>query len=322
MKIVFMGTSSFSLCSLKGLVEKGRNVVAVITQPDKPCGRGLIDTNNPVKNYAVEKDIPVYQFKRVSDEEGISLLEKIKPDLIVTSAYGQILSEKLLSIPKFGVFNVHASLLPKYRGASPVNWAIINGDKESGVTIMRTVKELDKGDIIYSEKTEILPQDTAGSLFDKLAKLGAKCLNIAIDLLESGKAVFVKQDDEKATYCKQLKKEDGLINFDDYSDNLVNFIRGTNPWPCAYTFHGKNTVKIYEAEKVDINSDFYKKFIKDKNCSVSTVVCGDGKIAVVCKDGAVFLKLLQKQGKKVLSSSDFLNGYQIKSGEVFSNEIR
>jgi len=302
-----MGTADFSAIVLKAL-SKEFKIDAVVTGLDKPASRGMKVIPSPVKEAAAELDIPVYQFEKVS-KDGIETIKSLSPDVAVTAAFGQILSDEFLAIPKYGVLNVHASLLPKYRGASPIQHAILNGDKETGITIMRTVKEIDAGDILFVKKTEIGSGETAGELFDRLAELGGEAIIEALKLLESGKAVFVPQDHSKATRCGIIKKADAKIDFSKSKIQLYNFVRAMNPWPCAFTYSNGALLKVHEAEAL--------------NESVVTPACGavvkaspkEGLI-VSCGDGLIRLKTVQGEGGKKMADTEYLKGHEIKVGTV------
>lgn len=308
MKIVFMGTPDFSAAVLERLASE-YEICAAVTGTDKPVGRGYRLKASPLKLKAEELGIPVLQFDKVS-KEGIEAIEALKPDIIVTAAFGQILSERFLAKPKFGVLNVHASLLPKYRGSSPIQWAIINGEKETGITIMRTVKAVDAGDILLQRTVQIGQKETAGELFDRLAVLGGEAISEAIRQIESGSAVFVPQNDGEATHCSMIAKADGKIDFSKSARQIDCFVRGMTPWPSAYvTLNGK-TLKVFETEKVG-----------DKITSpMGSVVCADTKhgLVVQVSDGHMRVLQLQYEGSKRMSDIDFLRGRSIDTGYIFN----
>jgi len=307
MKIVFMGTADFSAIVLEKLNEV-YPVSAVVTGLDKASGRGNVVKFSPIKECAIKLNIPVLQYQKVS-KEGIENIKNLNPDIVVTAAFGQILSDEFLSIPKYGVLNVHASLLPLYRGASPIQWSIINGDKETGVTIMKTVKEVDAGDMLYQEKVEIGEDETAGELFDRLAYLGSDCIIKAIKIVEDGKANYIKQDSTKATFCKMITKEDGLISFDKTYKEIKCFINGFTPWPSAFLKYQDKLLKVYEVEKVSDN-------LHGKLGQVIEASSKKGLI-VSCKDGEIRLKTIQMEGCKRMQDKDFLNGKSVEVGYVF-----
>ena len=282
---------------------------AVVTGLDKPVGRGYQLKPSPLKVKAEELGIPVLQYEKVS-REGIDDIKALEPDVIVTAAFGQILSEAFLQIPKFAVLNVHASLLPKYRGSSPIQWAILNGDKVTGITIMKTVKAVDAGDILLQKSTKIGETETAGELFDRLAILGGDAIIEAIKLVENGKAVFTPQNDAQATHCSMISKDDGRISFDKSARELDCFVRGMSPWPSAYTEYDGKKLKVFAIQKV--NDDCARK--------VGEVVFADVKngLVVQAKDGLIRLSDIQLEGAKRMSDVDFLRGRKIEIGCVFN----
>lgn len=305
MKIIFMGTPDFSAKVLEKL-HANYPVSAVITNPDRPAGRGNALRPSALKLQALKLGIPVLQFERVS-LEGIGSVAALEPDLIVTAAFGQILSEKFLSVPKFGVLNVHASLLPKYRGASPIQWAILNGDEYSGVTIMRTVKQVDAGDILLSERVRIMPNETAGQLFDRLADLGGEAICKAVAEIESGTAVFTPQNDAEATHCGMIKKEDGLIDFGKTAAELDRFVRGMTPWPSAYTYLDGKMLKVYAVEKVWDSVE--------RECGAVAFASAKEGLGVQAADGVVRLREVQAEGAKRMTDVGFMCGHAVKVGE-------
>ncbi len=307
MKIVFMGTPDFSAVVLEKL-NSVFPVCAVVTGLDKPSGRGYQLKPSPLKVKAIELGIPVLQYEKVS-REGIEDIKNLNPDVVVTAAFGQILSEKFLSVPKFAVLNVHASLLPKYRGSSPIQWAVINGEKETGITIMRTVKAVDAGDVLLEKVTPILKNETAGELFDRLAVLGGEAIVEALKLVESGNAVFTPQDDSLATHCSMIAKEDGNIDFSKTAEQIDCFVRGMTPWPSAYTHLFGKTLKVFAVEKADsANAD---KF----DCGQVVLANSKNGLLVKASDGVVRLKEIQLEGAKRMSDNNFLLGKKIEIGE-------
>ena len=306
LKVVFMGTPDFAVPSLKALVESGFQVPLVITQPDKPAGRGKKLKPPPVKTVAQKLGIEVLQPKRI--KENAELKEKlraIKPDLIVVAAYGKILPEWLLNLPKFGVVNVHASLLPEYRGASPIQAALLDGKEETGVTIMKVIPELDAGPIIAQEKVKIEPEDNAQTLHDKLSELGAKLLVETLPRYVKGELKPVEQDDSKATYCKQITKEMGKIDWKESAHKIFNAVRAFTPWPSAYTFYKGKRVKITSAEPVEGSG------------KPGEVIKADRELVVACGKGALKIKRLRPEGKKEISGEEFIRGYRVKEGDLF-----
>ncbi len=311
MKIVFMGSPDFSATVLEKL-NSVYPVSAVVTGLDKPVGRGYQLKPSALKVKAQELSIPVLQYEKVS-REGIDDIENLNPDIVVTAAFGQILSERFLAIPKFGVLNVHASLLPKYRGSSPIQWSIINGDDESGITIMRTVKAVDAGDILLEKATPIGKDETAGELFDRLAILGGEAICEAISLVESGKAMFVPQDESKATHCSMISKEDGNIDFSKTARQIDCFVRGMSPWPSAFTHVLGKTLKVFKVEKTDCDIDDIDSF------EAGQVVKSSAKEGLFVKvaDGVVRLSEIQLEGGKRMSDNAFLLGRNVEIGTKF-----
>ena len=244
MKIVYMGTPDFAVNPLHALAEAGYEVTGVVTQPDKPKGRGKSMLPTPVKEEALKHGFPVYQPVKVRDPEFLQVLEKLDPDIIVVAAFGQIIPKSILELPKYGCINIHASLLPKYRGAAPIQWAVINGEKVSGVTTMRMDEGLDTGDMILKEEVTLAPDETGGSLFDRLAEVGAKLAVQTLQALEDGTAEFTPQDHEKATQVGMIKKSFGEMDFTKSAVELERLIRGLNPWPGTYTEYQGKTLKI------------------------------------------------------------------------------
>ena len=307
MKIIFMGTPDFSVGTLEALIEAGHEVVLAVTQPDKPRGRGKEVQFPPVKEVALRHNIPVYQPKRVREPECIEELKKYNADVMVVIAFGQILPKEILEMTPYGCINVHASLLPKYRGAAPIQWAVINGEKISGVTTMQMDEGLDTGDMI--RKTEIVldEKETGGSLHDKLADAGAKLCVETLKALEDGTAVFEKQGESPTAYARMLDKKLGAIDWTRPAVEIERLIRGLNPWPSAYTNWEGKVMKIWEADVED--SDY---------AAQPGTVCAVGKdfFTVQTGDGALSVKELQIPGKKRMDAGAFLRGYQITEGII------
>ena len=299
-----MGTPEFAVVPLKNLIENGFDVVAVVTNKDKPVGRKQILTPPPVKVYAESKGIKVLQYSKIR-AEGLNDLLSIKPDVIVTCAFGQILSQEIIDVPKLGVYNIHASLLPKYRGASPISFAILNGEKETGVTIMKTDVGIDTGDILLSDKIKIEDEDNLGSLSEKLSALGGKLILSALKIIETGDFALTKQDESLASYTKMIKKEDALIDFGGSAENIVNKIRAFDPSPVAYTLLNGEPFKIYCAKAVD------------QSGNAGEVLDSDGKLIVACGRDAISIEKVQKAGGKPMLISDFLRGNRIEKGFKF-----
>ena len=306
MNIVFMGTPDFAVESLKELI-KNHNVLAVISQPDKPKGRGKKLVNTPIKQFALDNGIEkIYQPEKIKDEEFIKQLESLNPDLFVVVAYGQILSEEVLSIPKYGCINVHGSLLPKYRGAAPIQWSIINGEEKTGVTIMYMEKGLDSGDMILKEEVVIDKKETYKTLHDKMSVVGARALIKAIELIETGKVDAKKQDHSQATYAPMITKEMGHINWDNTSKDIINLIRGINPMPMAYTIYKDEIFKVSEAEEV-----------LGYDGKIGEIVSIEKERFVVkTKDTSVIIKEMQAKGGKRMKTSDYLRGHSIEKNII------
>ncbi len=317
MKIVFMGTPDFSAVVLEKL-NSVYPVSAVVTGLDKPVGRGYNLAPSPLKVKAIELGIPVLQYAKVS-REGLDDIRALQPDIIVTAAFGQILSDAFLAIPKFAVLNVHASLLPKYRGSSPIQWSIINGDEKTGITIMKTVKAVDAGDVLLEKETEIGKKETAGELFDRLAILGGEAIVEAISLVECGKATFTPQDESKVTHCSMINKGDGLVDFSKSAKEIDCFVRGMTPWPSAYTHIGEKTLKIFDVEKVEL-SDLQKSNEQFENAKFGEVVLADKNHGLIVKvaDGFIRLHVIQLEGSKRMDDTQFLLGRKIDVGTIFA----
>ena len=317
MKIVFMGTPDFSAVVLEKL-NSVYPVSAIVTGLDKPVGRGYNLAPSPLKVKAIELGIPVLQYAKVS-REGLDDIRALQPDIIVTAAFGQILSDAFLAIPKFAVLNVHASLLPKYRGSSPIQWSIINGDEKTGITIMKTVKAVDAGDVLLEKETEIGKKETAGELFDRLAILGGEAIVEAISLVECGKATFTPQDESKVTHCSMINKGDGLVDFSKSAKEIDCFVRGMTPWPSAYTHIGEKTLKIFDIEKVEL-SDLQKSNDQFENAKFGEVVLADKNHGLIVKvaDGFIRLHVIQLEGSKRMDDTQFLLGRKIDVGTIFA----
>lgn len=309
MKIVFMGTPDFAVGTLHALAESEHEILAVVTQPDKPKGRGKALQPTPVKEEALRYGIPVYQPKKVREEEFQAVLRELNPDLIVVVAFGQLIPKSILELPRYGCVNVHASLLPKYRGAAPIQWAVIDGEKESGVTIMKMDEGLDTGDMIAKAVVPLAADETGGSLFDKLSQIGAQLLIDTIPALEAGTAVCEKQPQESPTpYAAMLNKKMGLIDWNQDASVIECLIRGLNPWPSAYTYLKGKTLKIWQAKVVE----------RQQEAEPGTVICVDKKqLVVACKTNALSIQRLQLEGKKQMETEAFLRGYTIDSGIQF-----
>lgn len=309
MRVIFMGTPDFATGTLEEIVLAGHEVVGVVTQPDKPKGRGKTLMPTPVKEVAMKYNLPVYQPKKVREPEFVEVLRGLKPDVMVVAAFGQIISKEILEMPKYGCINVHASLLPAYRGAAPIQWAVINGDKESGVTIMQMDEGIDTGDIIEKVVVPIAEDETGGSLFDKLSQAGAKlCVKVLQDL-EDGKAVREKQPEESTTpYARMIDKKMGSIDWEKPAKEIEQLIRGLNPWPSAYTRLQGKTLKIWKAEVLLEHSQEAPGQITEVTKDSIVVQTGQGRLKIL---------ELQLEGKKRMDAASFLRGYALKEGESF-----
>lgn len=303
MKVVFMGTPDFAVGTLKKLIESRHEVLAVVTQPDKPKGRGKAMQFPPVKEVAVEAGITVYQPKRVREPEFLETLKELSPDVVVVVAFGQIIPQAVLDVPKLGCLNVHGSLLPKYRGAAPIQWAVIDGECESGVTIMRMDAGLDTGDMITTRVVKLEDKETGGSLFDKLSQAGADLLTETLDKLEAGEVSYEKQPAESSTdYARMLKKEDGQIDWNKSAAELERLIRGLNPWPSAYTHLDGKTLKIWMADAEEGNSGSEPGTVVEVTKNTVKVQTGDGVLSLL---------EVQLEGKKKMPVDAFLRGCQL-----------
>lgn len=307
MRVLFLGTPDFAVSALEALIGAGYDVIGVITQPDRRRNRGEV-TFCPVKACAVERGIPVYQYESIR-KEGVEDIKSLAPDVMVTCAFGQIISQQILDIPKYGVLNIHASLLPKYRGSSPIQWCLINGEKKTGITVMRTALAVDSGDILLQKSIDILPDENAGQLFDRLSKLGGEAIAEALRLIESGKATYTKQDENNASHYPMISKEDGLIDWSASAQDIYNKMRGFTPWPSAFTYLDGKLFKILKSLPYDGEISFEK--------SVAGEVFATKNAAFVkCGEGALKLLEVQIEGKKALAIEDFLPSGKLKNGIV------
>lgn len=308
-KIVFMGTPAFAVPSLKMLIREKYNTVAVITQPDRKAGRGHKLTPPPVKAVAEEAGIPVYQFEKIRVPEGVALLKELAPDIMITAAFGHILTEEILAIPNYGCINVHASLLPKLRGAAPIQWAIINGEKKTGVTTMYTALALDAGDILEQESIDIPEEMTAGGLYDKLSILGAEVLEKTLQKLADGTLVRTPQDEAEATYFPMFKRGFGEIDFTKNGSEIRDFVRGTNPAPGAYMMYRDEKIKVY---RVAVH-----QYSGAEPCG--TILYADSKrgLGIRSADGMVSIEELKRCGARCMDARDCLCGRPLEVGYVF-----
>lgn len=306
MKIIYMGTPDFAVGPLKALIKAGHEVCAVVTQPDRQKGRGKEMAPSPVKECALEYGLPVLTPVKIKEKESVEELKKYPADIFVVAAFGQLLSEEILNMPKYGCVNIHASLLPKYRGAAPIQWSIIDGEKETGVTIMQMDKGLDTGDILFQKKVPITKEETGASLFDKLAKAGAELIVEALAKIERGEVNPVKQDDNNSCYAKMLTKSVGKIDWNKSAVEIERLVRGLNSWPSAYTEYKGKQLKVWKAEvlpHIDGRPGSITKVTRD-----AVVVCTG--------DGALSLLEIQLEGKKRMSTKEFLLGRTFAEGET------
>lgn len=312
MRIVFMGTPEFAVPSLDILVKNGMDVVMVVTQPDKPKGRGYKVSYPPVKEYALKNNIPVMQPEKIGSSESVEQLKKLNPDLFVTCAFGQFLTQEVLDIPRYGTVNVHGSLLPKYRGAAPIQWAIINGEEKTGVTTMLTALKLDAGDILMSREIPVDDDMTAGQLHDKMSVLGAELLLETIHALEQNTITPVPQNEAEATYAPRIVRETGKINWEASAVSVHNLVRGTDPWPGAYSYLGGRRIRIWKTKIRD------KELISGKK--PGTII--DVKrnfISVQTGKGVVDVFEIQYDGGKRMTVEQYLCGHEIKPGDCFES---
>ena len=303
MRIVFMGTPDFAVPSLNALLSAGHEVVGVFTQPDKPKNRGMKLTPSPVKVVALEHDIPVYQPATLKTDEAFDALTELKPELIVVAAYGKILPKRILDLPPMGCINVHSSLLPRYRGAAPINWAILNGEQETGVTIMYMAEGLDTGDIISQRATPIDPNETVEALHDRLADIGSSLLVETVAALADGTATHTPQDDSLSCYAPMLSRELSPIDFNQTARHIHDQVRGLIPWPATSAELGGTTFKIFAVEETDETSEKPAGTVLGADKKGVNVVCGDGKVLRILE--------LQAPGKKRMRAVDYLRGHAL-----------
>ena len=299
-----MGTPDFAVASLAALADAGHEICAVVTQPDRPSGRGYKLAPPAVKTAALERGLQVFQPETLKNEALLPLLEQTRPDSVVVAAYGKLLPQYVLGFPPLGCINVHASLLPKYRGAAPINWAVINGERESGVTIMYMEKGLDTGDMLLAVRTPIADDDTAGTLHDRLAALGADALVHALALLEAGRITPVKQDDSLHTYAPMLSRDDCRLDFRQSAKQVRDRIRGLAPFPGAFMTLDGRQIKVYEAQFAPGGGEPGRVLYADK----------ERGLVVACADGALRLDTLQPQGKRRMAAKEYLAGHPVLPG--------
>lgn len=308
LKIVFMGTPDFALPSLEMLVREGYPVALVVAQPDRKRGRGHKLLPPPTKVCAQEHGIEVFQVEKISGPEGVAKLKEVAPNLMITAAFGQILSEEVLGIPSLGCINVHGSLLPKYRGAAPVQWAIINGEQESGITTMYTVKKLDAGDMLLKQSVPIGSETTGGELYGQLAQVGAQVLKETLEALLQGTLTPIPQREEEMTYFPMFPKGFGRIDFTKPCQEIKNLVRGINPVPGAYTFYEEQKVKVFAVSVLGQKAQGVPGEILRADSKQGLIVCGG--------DGLLSIDTLQFPGSRPMSAADFLRGKQLKVGTV------
>lgn len=311
MKVVFMGTPDFAVGTLEAVVGAGHEVAAVVTQPDKPKGRGGVMAMSPVKECALRHGLTVLQPLKARNPEFIDEIRAINPDVIVVVAFGQIIPSEIIHMPKYGCINVHASLLPKYRGASPIQWTVLDGCEYSGVTTMLMDEGIDTGDILETATVKLDERETGGSLFDRLSLVGAKLLVETLDKAEAGQLHPVKQDDSQSSYVRMMDKSFGLMDFTQPVEALERKVRALNPWPSAFTHMDEKLLKIWDATVIQDNNvkagDYGKVKTDGKTCFM-----------VACDGGYLSVNELQLEGKKRMKVEDFLRGYSIKEGTVLS----
>lgn len=310
MKILFMGTPDFASEILRAISETDNEIVGVVSQPDKPKGRGHKLVPTDVKVMAESLGLTVYQPETLKDGAFSDTLNDLAPDMIVVAAYGKILPEYILNYPEYGCINVHASLLPKYRGAAPIQWSIINGDEKTGVAIMKMEKGLDTGDVVSVYETPIGEYETAGELFDRLAKLGGELLVKTIPEIENGTAVYTKQDDSKSTYAEKITKELSIIDWTLSNDKISKLICGMSPFPGAVTTYKGEMFKIYEAEKTNGEGECGEILGIEKNKGLK----------VACGNGALYIKTVQFPGLKRMNIEDYARGHEIVNGVILGDE--
>ena len=306
MRIVFMGTPDFAACSLQKLIDEGFAVAGVFCQPDKPKNRGHKLQSCAVKETALAAGLPVYQPEKLRDGTALEILRELAPELIVVVAYGRILPDEILALPKYGCINVHGSLLPKYRGSAPIQRAVLNGETITGVTTMYLASEMDAGDVIFSRETEIAPRETSGELFDRLAPMGAELLVKTVRAIEAGTAPRTPQDHAAATYAPPLSKEEAPINWSSEPSEILHHIFGMQPWPCAAAELGGVSFRIFSAEETDASTQKEPGTVLSAGKKGIEVACGGGKTLLVTE--------LQASGGKRMAASAYLLGHPMEVG--------
>lgn len=307
MNVIFLGTPEFAVKTLEKIHNSSHKIVGVVCQVDKPSGRGNKMLPPPVKVKAQELGLPVFQFKKIR-VDGVETLKSLNADIMVTVAYGQILSQEIIDICPYGIINVHGSLLPKYRGASPIQTAIINGETKTGITIMKTDVGIDTGDMIFKEECQIEPNDTYGTLSEKLSEIGANLCIKALNQIENGTATFTKQDDTQSTHTKMFKKEDTIINFNNFASQIVNLVRGLNPNPIAIFYLNGESYKVFEAKSVEYIGN-------EENGTILNASAKQGLI-IKCNGGAVEIVEMTAPNSKRMLAKNYLNGKTIEVGRI------
>lgn len=310
MKIIYMGTPDFAVAPLEAILKAGHEVTAVVTQPDRQKGRGREVQYSPVKECALSYGIPVLQPLKIKEKDAVEELRKYPADIFVVAAFGQLLSEEILNMPRLGCINIHASLLPAYRGAAPIQWCVINGEEKTGVTIMQMAKGMDTGDILLQKEVVLDEKETGGSLFDRLMETGAELIVEALPKIEAGELTPVVQKEELATYAGKITKDMGNIDFAKSAVTIERLIRGLNPWPSAFTHYKGKILKIWEADVVS-------ECANAENPVPGTVIAMDKEsFTLATGEGALRIRSLQPEGKKRMSCAEFMRGYEVKVGEA------
>lgn len=310
MKIIYMGTPDFAVAPLEAILKAGHEVTSVVTQPDRQKGRGREVQYSPVKECALSYGIPVLQPLKIKEEDAVEELRKYPADIFVVAAFGQLLSEEILNMPRLGCINIHASLLPAYRGAAPIQWCVINGEEKTGVTIMQMAKGMDTGDILLQKEVVLDEKETGGSLFDRLMETGAELIVEVLPKIEAGELTPVVQKEELATYAGKITKDMGNIDFAKSAVTIERLIRGLNPWPSAFTHYKGKILKIWEADVVS-------ECANAENPVPGTVIAMDKEsFTLATGEGALRIRSLQPEGKKRMSCAEFMRGYEVKVGEA------
>lgn len=311
MKVIFLGTSEFAVASLKAICQY-HDVIAVVTQPDRPVGRNKAMAFSPVKQFAISQNIPVLQYEKIS-KEGVEELKNLRADIMITASYGQMLSKDVLESTRFGVYNVHGSLLPKYRGASPIQTAVLNGDKITGISILKTGIGMDDGPVLLEKELDIKPEETSEELFIRMADLGADCIVEALELIENNRAILTPQDASKATFCKMIKKEYAEISFDKPVEKIVNMVRAYQPWPIAFTHVNNSTLQIFKARRLEDDEVVLRGLGELSQYDNGEVVSCNPKTGFIVKALDGFLNILEvkpENGKRMMAK-DYLNGNRV-----------